>query len=138
MNILLIISIFTFITNIQAWEYKLDGTTLTISGSGKMTDYNSTSKAPWFSDMSKITEVIIGDEITYIGSESFNGASSLSKVTIGKKIAKILPITCRDAAAIQIAKHTNQLHNIPLVKASTKVRVVFVYAVDKPKTPNSS
>lgn len=42
-----------------------------------------------------------------------------TNVIIGKNIAKILPITCLDDEAIQIARHTNQLHKIPLVNAST-------------------
>lgn len=49
-----------------------------------------------------------------------------TNVMIGKNIANILPITCLEDDAIQIANHTNQLHKIPLVKASTNGRLAFV------------
>ena len=49
-----------------------------------------------------------------------------TNVIIGKNIAKILPITCLEDEAIQIARQTNQLHRIPLVKASNTGNVAFV------------
>ena len=61
-----------------------------------------------------------------------------TNVVIGKKIAKILPITWREDEAIQIARQTSQLQRIPLVKASTNVRLTFVYAVVRPSTPKAS
>ena len=57
---------------------------------------------------------------------------------IGKNIANILPITCLEDEAIQIAKQTNQLHKIPLVNASKNVKLTFMYAVFNDKTPSAS
>ncbi|MBQ7996554.1 MAG: hypothetical protein IJ249_02670 [Paludibacteraceae bacterium] len=65
------------------------GTVLTISAgsTGVMPDYIHTSadykiKAPWSTVMTKITEVVINEGITYIGNDAFYGASSITKVTL--------------------------------------------------------
>ena len=57
---------------------------------------------------------------------------------IGKKIAKILPITRFEVEAIKIAKQTNQLQRIPLKNASPKVKLIFEKAVCIAVTPTAS
>ena len=52
-----------------------------------------------------------------------------TKVIMGKNIANIFPTTSREANAIHTAKQTNQLHNIPLKKASPKPRLDFALAI---------
>lgn len=59
-----------------------DDGVLEIGGSGDMEKYNSSSTfAPW-SSYGKITTVIIGDEVTSIGSDAFYNCDSLEKVHI--------------------------------------------------------
>ena len=65
------------------------GTVLTISAgsTGVIPNYTYNSaktseKAPWDAAMNSITEVKINEGITYIGTDAFRGANSLSKVTI--------------------------------------------------------
>ncbi len=66
--------------------WTLDGTVLTISGNGKMGDYGYSPKLPWGND---ITNVIIDDGVTDIGSHAFDNCSSLESISIPKSVKKI-------------------------------------------------
>ena len=51
-------------------SWSLSGTTLTITGSGKMYDYNcknADTLAPWYSYRNDIETIVIGEGITNIG-----------------------------------------------------------------------
>jgi len=60
---------------------------LRISGSGDMTDYSSIS--PWVDFREDITDVIVNDGITSIGTNSFNGFKNIKNVTIPKSVTSI-------------------------------------------------
>ena len=51
-----------------AWSYS--GGTLTITGSGEMTDYE-TQRTPWYSFREDITEIVLPDGLTKIGKSAF-------------------------------------------------------------------
>ncbi len=75
-------------------QYSYDSTskTLTITGTGDMKDYRANLTPylpPWYSYKAEITAVIIGDEITSVGSYAFNDCTSLSLVTIGSSVTSI-------------------------------------------------
>ena len=73
----------------DAVTWKLDAGVLTISGSGKMTDYESESAAPWYSERAKIKKIIIEDGITHIGQYAFVDFTGLERVEIPKSVVKI-------------------------------------------------
>ena len=65
---------------------------LTISGTGRMADYlssSSASSAPWFSSRSDIKIVNIGDGVTSIGGEAFYYCTNLTSVTIPNSVTSI-------------------------------------------------
>lgn len=66
--------------------WSIDGTVLTISGNGEMGDYYMDSP-PWYGE--KITNVIIKNGVTLIGSGAFHGLSSLTNVTIPNSVTRI-------------------------------------------------
>ena len=66
--------------------WTLDGTVLTISGNGKMENYNSTSP-PWKS--SGATKVFINDGVTSIGDRAFLGCTSLTSIEIPDSVISI-------------------------------------------------
>jgi hypothetical protein len=66
-------------------KVKIDGKVLTITGAGKLPDYNMTtlSLRPWAA--SKVNTVIIDDAVTYVGSYSFYGMDSIESISIGSR-----------------------------------------------------
>ena len=62
------------------WSY--NNGTLTISGSGKITDFANIEARPWHSLASDITTVIIEPGITHIGEYCFESFTSMTSVTI--------------------------------------------------------
>lgn len=62
---------------------------LTISGSGPMTDYKSSSNVPWRSARESITSIVIENGVTSIGQTAFYGCIKLPSVTIPSSITSI-------------------------------------------------
>ena len=94
-----------------SWSYNSSTYTLTITGSGEMTDWNY-SDVPWYSYRSSIksvslpdgltsignyafayctglTSITIPDSVTSIGEDAFSGCSGLTSVTIGNSVTNI-------------------------------------------------
>lgn len=69
------------------WSYD-DSGTLTIGGSGAMEDYYFQS-TPWETYRESITAVVIGNDITHISNNAFNGCSGLSSVTVGAGVKSV-------------------------------------------------
>ncbi len=69
------------------WTMDDDGT-LTISGTGTMTNYSG-GRAPWYSSRASITAVVIDSEITSVGNSAFYNCTSLTTVTFGSGLQTI-------------------------------------------------
>ena len=73
------------------WSLSRDGT-LSITGTGEMTNYDILNPAPWLSTSSiklSIKSVIFSDGITSIGNFAFYSCSNISSATIPATITKI-------------------------------------------------
>ena len=68
--------------------WTLDGGTLTISGTGDMTDYNI-DLATWYDYKNSIKSVIIENGVTSIGDWAFSDCVSLTSVTIPDSVTSI-------------------------------------------------
>ena len=70
------------------WTLTADGT-LTISGTGAMTDYTYDSRSPWYSCRGAIKRVVIQQGVTSIGNWAFWDCSGLTSVTIPDGVTSI-------------------------------------------------
>ena len=68
-----------------------DNGTLTISGTGKMADYDDAEKQPWAGQREKkqIQKIVIEDEVTSIGDYAFSEFYDLREITIPENITSI-------------------------------------------------
>ena len=67
----------------------LNNGVLTISGSGAMKDYSSTSSVPWYKDRTTITRVVVNSGVTSIGEYAFIGCIAATSVSIPSTVTSI-------------------------------------------------
>ncbi len=70
------------------WELSCDSI-LTIIGTGEMANYSNVPSVPWYSYNSSIQYVVIGNNVTSIGSYAFGGCTGLTSVTIPNSVTSI-------------------------------------------------
>ena len=71
------------------WNLDTSTGVLTISGSGEMNNYSSSSSVPWYDNKNYITSVVIGDSVTSIGGYAFSSCDKLESVTIPDSVETI-------------------------------------------------
>ena len=69
------------------WD--LTDSVLTISGTGAMTDYTSTSAVPWYSSSQSIKSILLPDALTTIGNLAFSGCNGLTLIEIPNSVTSI-------------------------------------------------
>lgn len=71
------------------WELIADTGVLTISGTGKMTDWSTAKRVPWYPYKDSIITVVIGDGADNVGNNAFSLCESLENLTLGSGIRTI-------------------------------------------------
>lgn len=69
------------------WQYQ--GHTLTIAGTGAMTDWAGRADTPWAALSEEIRQVVIKQGVTSIGSYAFSGCANLQRVYLPLSVTKI-------------------------------------------------
>ena len=71
------------------WTFDNRTGILEISGSGEMTDWNSTTEVPWYEYRTAIKSLSLPNGLTSIGNYAFSGCASLTSVTIPNSVTSI-------------------------------------------------
>lgn len=71
-----------------SWTLDSEGT-LTVSGTGDMTDYTSGSKTPWHARRDEIRHVVLEPGVTGIGKSSFSNCGNLTDVRVPSGVTRI-------------------------------------------------
>lgn len=81
------------------WNFNSSTGTLTISGTGKMSNLNNSTETenisagagtyPWANLKDRITKIVIDDGVTSIGSKAFIAYTKVTSVSIGKDVSEI-------------------------------------------------
>ena len=105
-------------------------TVLTISGSGNMENYNSSSnRAPWYSVYRvAIKAIVIGDSVTSIGDWAFDECISLTFVTIPDSVTTIgicAFANCSNLASVTIGNSVTTIGNSAFARCSRLTSVIL-------------
>ena len=97
----------------NAW-YSLDTGTgvLSITGTGAMTNYSSSSNVPWYSYKSYIKSIEMSDEIISIGDYAFYNCDSIESITIPNSVTSIGNYTfynCSGFTSIEISSSVTSI-----------------------------
>ncbi len=71
------------------WSYNSTTHTLTISGTGEMAAFGTSNPIPWYSNMTSIQRVTIGEGVKSIAASAFSGATALLYVSLPSTMATI-------------------------------------------------
>ncbi|MBR3835988.1 MAG: leucine-rich repeat protein [Clostridia bacterium] len=87
--------------NSATWMFDFETGELIISGKGKMTDYSSSSPAPWDEYRSSIKKITVESGVTTIGNDTFFGCENLEEVILPEGLTKIGNTAFRDCTALK-------------------------------------
>lgn len=71
------------------YSFDITAGVLTISGTGAMVNYSSEDTAPWYKSGEYITDIVVENSVTSIGSYAFYDLSYLKNITISKSVIDI-------------------------------------------------
>ena len=115
------------------WTLTADGT-LTISGTGAMTDYTYDSRSPWYSCRTYIKRVVMQQGVTSIGDHAFWDCSGLTSVTIPDGVTSIGGDAFSGCAALTSVEIPN---GVTAIGGSTFSNCIRLAKVTIPKSVTS-
>ena len=93
------------------WELDAEGT-LTISGTGEMTNYTSATETPWYADRAGIQKIVVAEGVTSIGDYAFSGFVALTDVSLPQSLTRIGSWSfsdCYDLASVTIPVNVTEI-----------------------------
>lgn len=73
----------------MSWEFDSKTNVLSISGNGKISDYESAENLPWAAVKSAVKTITVSDGVEAIGNKAFYGFSALESITLPETVASI-------------------------------------------------
>ncbi len=115
------------------WSFDTADYILIINGTGNMTDYTSSTTAPWYSYRSLIKEIVITEGVTSIGSSAFSGCTELTEISISNDVTSIgwgAFVNCTKLTEITIPNSITTIDNDVFYGCTglTKVKVTSLEA----------
>lgn len=110
------------------WSFDESTGTLTITGSGAMTNYDSSTVPPWYQFRSNIQFVILPDGLTCIGNYALYRCWRLSSVTIPDRVEIIgngAFCDCSQLSSIAIPNHVTALGDSAFRSCSALVSLII-------------
>ena len=113
------------------WTFEESSGTLTISGTGKMYDYDvmaDDNPSPWTRCSDQIQNLVIESGVTSIGSSAFFGHEALTNVTIGKDVASISPNAfagCKKLSTLTIPDGVTHIYSCAFYDCTALKRVTI-------------
>ena len=115
------------------WNFNSATGALTISGTGKMADYNSSNNRSPFYQNSEIKTVTIEDGVTSVGTAAFRECSSLTSATISDSVIEINDdafFTCNSLRSVTIGNHVKDIR-IAAFEGTALTRVLIPNSVSR-------
>ena len=119
------------------WLLDEEGT-LTISGTGDMTNFAAETETPWYDNRDNIRQIVVSEGVTSIGDNAFKGCSEFAQISLPQSLTRIgnrafsgcyfLDAITIPAAVTEIGEKAFDYYG------QTMVRVTFLG--DIPQTPN--
>ena len=104
---------------------------LTITGRGIIPNYNS-GGAPWYNYHESVSSIVIGDNVTSIGTYAFAGMTTPGEITIGSGVLTIGNYAFSDCTSLTLLELPNGLLNIgEYLSTLPQTRYEFLQAYKK-------
>lgn len=109
------------------WSYDAATTTLTISGSGAMAEFgtSSSTRAPWYSYRKTATKIVVENGVTSVGAHAFYALTELTSVTLPDTLKTI---------GYRSFRNCTGLSSIEIPNSVTEIAAVAFYQWDATKT----
>ena len=118
----------------QSLKWTLDAGTLTITGSGAMTDYEEPELSPWYEYREQIIRIVFPDKLTNIGNLAFYGCTNLVSVVLPntvKRIGHYAFAECISLCILNMGTGVTSIGRASFYGCESLVNVVFPYGLEQ-------
>ncbi len=115
----------------MSWGLSKEGV-LTITGTGDMEIWSTSTMGAWYDHRSKITSVVIGDGITSIGASAFYLCTNLTSITIPESVKLIDMYAfagCSSLVSVTIPSTVTSIHSSVFENCSALTTVTLPQSV---------
>ncbi len=108
------------------WSLDADGT-LTVSGTGKMDDYEARTM-PWYSQRNNVKKVVIEDGVTNVGTWAFYNHPNLTEISLGNSVTTIgvrAFASCKAITSIDLGDTVTTVEDFAFASCEGATEIIF-------------